>query len=79
MEARVRIDAANRGFADFLVNWLLSLHLKALCVNRFGLGTTLGPSCVRGYSTEGSPAAIRCACFVRRFLSTSLITPARGA
>ena len=59
------IEPTNRGFADLFVGWFFLLNLKDLCLTSYRLGTTLGPNCTRGFSTADSPAAVRCARFVR--------------
>ena len=66
VEALVGIEPTNKGFADLLSNRYILLISNGLEVVQRRLRTILGPNCRQGSSTGGSPAAIRCARFVRR-------------
>ena len=65
MEARMKIDATKRGFADLFADRSILLDSNGLEVLQTRLGTILGPDCTQGSPTADSSAAIRCTGFVR--------------
>ena len=58
------IEPTNKGFADLCSDRYILLISNGLEVIQSTLGTILGPNSARGFSTVGSPAALRCAGFV---------------